>query len=749
MLPPLRNFGARRAAFGAAAPMFSVAGSSTGTANAPDVTHLFPVMPSSQDANGAGFTAASLNADVPGARALRVTDLNNRVVHGMRGVADRGAMSQIAPPGMPPRDIEGMDSSSVPQDLLGARPHAVPSPGEPMSIGSCPPLGVGAPQTVAEALAIIRGRPSAPPSDGRVSLTAPVTPPGQPAVIPSGLSGAAGDGGTREESSPGGSLMSLRSSSLSSAAGGADQLTLPAPALTPTSMAGTPNFAITGSGAAAAVPEQGNEANRAPVSQARDAPPSFPELMSTLPPPPSRARNRKRKAQQPVTSGQRASSPAPLASAPAAGTTPSSPASSGLEQTTPATGLPREVATLVQASVSKGLKEGLRGVRADLTGLRHTCDAMSTTLSALCTTVNTQGVGTERTAVALQHLRGAVQGGFTSVMGVVEPSNADKIRKGKSTASDHTAASLIDAAERGDLDAMLQVADDNESKLKDIRKAYQMSLKKEMFTVNVSAKCFPTAATTRRHRLSAVQVVMGMSAEDAAAYIDSSIFFPVKKKGCKPVKRRVASKLIVTLPHIFQTMKRLIVPVYLKSINVSKKFITSDICELWLADGVYVKTPKGRAAITSCLSSVYRKDGIKERIVEPRGVGEVSYITSSLGMFAMISMLVRSYLEEIVAAELNKKKDTASASSMDPDELDGGDDDDGSECSDDGDVLDGGKDSRRTLYYTRWQEELVRVHAWVPRTTEVLYGLSIVDGADQYRAAAGPPQGDTPSDAYE
>lgn len=59
---------------------------------------------------------------------------------------------------------------------------------------------------------------------------------------------------------------------------------------------------------------------------------------------------------------------------------------------------------LIKDAISKGLRDGLRGVHFELFGLRKAYDSISTTLNILCTTVNNQGVGSERTAQALQRL---------------------------------------------------------------------------------------------------------------------------------------------------------------------------------------------------------------------------------------------------------------------------------------------------------------------------------------------------------
>lgn len=404
-----------------------------------------------------------------------------------------------------------------------------------------------------------------------------------------------------------------------------------------------------------------------------------------------------------------------------------------------------EIAKLVKESVAKGIKDGLRGLQAEVVAVRRACDANSTTLSTLSTTVNNQGIGTERTAFALQKLSGAVEGGLSSFMEQAGAKDEKTERKGDQSAP--SAESICAAAERGDINARRHLATVNEAHLKDVRKVYQTTLKKEMFTTDVSCKSFPTSASTRRHRINAIQVVLKLSEDDAEAYLDSCQFYHGKNKASMPVKQRVASKLVLTLPHIFQGMKRLVVPVFLRSVNLTKKDITSDICELWKEDDTYCKSPKGRAAIATALSAIYRKEGLLERIIKPRGVGQLSYVQASTGFYAQVSMLIRSYLDDIIAREEKSKKDQESCDGAESDDRNGKDTGDGdSDGEKDGDDL-GANDSKRMMYNTRWQAELIRVNAFLPRSTNALYGVALVDGDSPYRATSGPAERD--SDAEE
>eukprot|EP00170_Pyropia_yezoensis_P007103 contig_28962_g7125 len=85
----------------------------------------------------------------------------------------------------------------------------------------------------------------------------------------------------------------------------------------------------------------------------------------------------------------------------------------------------------IKNAVIKAIRDSLRPVTIELTTVRTSMVAMKTSLDALCTTIDTQGVGSEHAARALQQLEGTVKGGFSDVIEIVEPSATRSKNKGK------------------------------------------------------------------------------------------------------------------------------------------------------------------------------------------------------------------------------------------------------------------------------------------------------------------------------
>lgn len=729
----------------ARSPRFSEAGSGTGTPSLPGGPNLFPHMSTSQDAFNEARIAASRNA---GASQVPETNSSGFAVSSMNQLTGTTTSILGAPGVLPPQLSDGAGGRFDALSVARPTPGAIPPAGEPRQALSQHMIGVAPLQTSSQALALVdRGRPVGAGVGRAASVESPPprhhvpTAPTAPAfsVPAAGSHGALGAGAQQNQ------LEVLPA--LTPRPTGVP--TLPAGDGTDPTMAECAPAAVESSGYTASLPLLQAQAPSASASEQGGQANLTDSLMAIPPPAPPRPRSRKRTASASTLSGARTSLPARPARPPPSGSIPPTPSSLGSTAAAGEVVTLDEVANLVNDAVAKGVKEGLRGMQSEVAGVRQTCAAISTTLSTLCTNVNTQGIGTERTAVALRNLSGAVQGGFSSVMTVVESAQTEEKRNSTRAAPKDTQAALAAAAEKGDFNAMRKLADINEANLRDIRKVYHCTLKKAMFSADVSARSFPNATVTARHRVNAVQIVMKLNEKDADAYLDSCLFFHVKKKQGAPVKRRLSSKLVLTLPHIFQAMKRLILPVYLNAINVSKRNLTSEICELWKADCSYAKAPKARSAIAAAISTIYRKEGLLDRIVKPSGVGQVNYVVASMGMYSMVSMLVRSHLEDFIAAAgKNKKKaaDGADGNVSEEPEADELEDADESAESDNDNEFHGRKDSKRVLYYTRWQAELIRVNGVLPRTKDVLHGLSLVDGDSPYRSVSGPPEREKPEE---
>lgn len=269
-----------------------------------------------------------------------------------------------------------------------------------------------------------------------------------------------------------------------------------------------------------------------------------------------------------------------------------SPGASGFSGPSQGVQLTEAAGGLIKEAVSKGLRDGLRGVHSELAGLRKAYDSMSATLNILCTTVNNQGVGSERTAQALQRLQGAVRGGFSSLVPATDAlSHADC---GEALAAPLGAAAAAAAPALPNkkwvdlpLAEKQKVASRNLDTLSSVRDMCKETLVNTMISSDVSAEALPDAVETKEHVHAAVRAVLNVAEDDVQTYLDSSLFFPARQLTSEPVTARVSSKLGLVLPHLLQGLRRHIVPVYFKKLRVSLSEIDKAVSDQWIEDNKY------------------------------------------------------------------------------------------------------------------------------------------------------------------
>lgn len=372
----------------------------------------------------------------------------------------------------------------------------------------------------------------------------------------------------------------------------------------------------------------------------------------------------------------------------------------------PGATLTEDAAKIITASVTKGVRDGLRAVQTELSGLRNKVDAMGTTLSILCTTVNTQGVGSERTAQAVQQLHGTVRGGFSSMMNRVDaPAKADELVGRAPAAGTGTPAAPVASVGQDwnslPLKAKQEVANKNLKTLSAVRDLCKKTLVQAMLTANVSSDAFLDAPKVKEHVHAAVRTILGVSEEVVDEYLDSSLYFPVRRAAGDPVKIRVSSKLGLVMPHLLQGIRRLVIPVYFNSLQMPVQKATDDLCRLWLASDKYTNSDVGTSSVTAALTTLCRRWGAKSRVIDQPAVGDLPHVVTTLGMYALVSLLVRNHLEDVIGTSNESRR---------------------------------ADDDKKPTMHDQWRQELVRVSRFLPMDDKVHSGLRLVDGVNPERA---------------
>lgn len=95
------------------------------------------------------------------------------------------------------------------------------------------------------------------------------------------------------------------------------------------------------------------------------------------------------------------------------------------------------------------------------------------------------------------------------------------------------------------------------------------------------------------------------------------------------------------------SLKRHVLSVYFGKLKLTKKSINNELEKLWKDGTTYTNSELGNRAMSAAMSSLYRRAGNKAMTVPPSGVGSVAHSKGTMGMYALVSVCVRSYLDEV------------------------------------------------------------------------------------------------------
>lgn len=320
---------------------------------------------------------------------------------------------------------------------------------------------------------------------------------------------------------------------------------------------------------------------------------------------------------------------------------------------------------LIKDSISKSLRDGLRGLQSELAGLRKARDSLSTTLNILSTTVSHQGVGKERTAHASKELQGAGLGRFSGVLEHQSgaPSNADAAQAPYTPPSAPSTGASWESqgGKRWDelqLAKKHKIAARNQGTLCAVRDKCKETLVKAIFRTDVSADALPDVVETKQHVHVAVRAVLNVPEDRVQGYLDALVYFPSRQPGSEPVKARISAKLALVLPHLSQGFRRHLVPVYFKHLPLPLSDLNKDVSSLGLDEDKNTHSDAGTDAVTEALRSLYRRWGGGHRVLSRPSVGEHPHVNTTVGSYALVSLLVCNHLDDAVALSETGQEDS-------------------------------------------------------------------------------------------
>lgn len=272
-------------------------------------------------------------------------------------------------------------------------------------------------------------------------------------------------------------------------------------------------------------------------------------------------------------------------------------------------------------------------------------------------------MGNERAEQALQQLQGTVKGGFSAVLGVVDSvdpigqcKGKGKAVKKRATAAMASGGSVSGASRAGAnqvvdekqaLSLKRREAMQNSKTLNKVRDTLKKDLIKLMFYSTSTSLAYPDLAITKRLARASVKTVLNITEAASREYFSSRVLLPVRKVDGEPQHYGVWSKLRLVLPYLMGPLKRHVLPVHLGKLKLTKESINDELAKLWKDGNTYTTWEQGTRAMGAAMSSLYGRAGNKAMTVPPSGVGSVAHRKGTTGTYALVSVCVRSYLDEV------------------------------------------------------------------------------------------------------
>lgn len=329
--------------------------------------------------------------------------------------------------------------------------------------------------------------------------------------------------------------------------------------------------------------------------------------------------------------------------------------------------------------------EGLRPVCVHLAGLSKKLDEVHDSVNRLSTNQHDQGVGNERTAQAVVQLQGAVKGIYDGVVAHSKQEPAAAVTLRGSTAMPE------------DYKEQLQLGILNEEEMSSVRDVTKLRTTEEMIGSTRSFQALPSRARGLEILFEACGTVRSVDRKGAQNQMASQRLFFTAAGTPAESRLRVSEKLNRVRGHVIEALQKVAMAAYIKELAVCVEVMTCEESEAWLENGKYTRSPKAGPAINAALKVIFRRNGQKARIIEPKEVGETVFVDATTGHVGLIAHLRRGIFEK--AAGVRKPRRTGN--------------DDGS--------------------YDGWRAE-GKFSKFLCRHDDVEAGLRLCDGSDKLRA---------------
>jgi len=231
-----------------------------------------------------------------------------------------------------------------------------------------------------------------------------------------------------------------------------------------------------------------------------------------------------------------------------------------------------------------------------------------------------------------------------------------------------------------------------------VRRVFRRMLMDHIAKTNKTKLVYPDMAATWDILVQASQEALTLTTQLAKDFLMDFILVPTRADPTEAVSKRASVPLLRVKPHLLQALKERTIAVFLRALGLSKAEMTAVLAGKWLDLNAYMQSAMGFQAILAAVKEFFIFLGAADRIIISDSVGTTEVVECALGHFALVSCLVRSFLETVAGVRSGRRNGVGEG----------------------------------MVEY--WVEEVGRVDSFLPCHTAVHDGLRLLDGDDVARA---------------
>jgi len=184
-----------------------------------------------------------------------------------------------------------------------------------------------------------------------------------------------------------------------------------------------------------------------------------------------------------------------------------------------------------------------------------------------------------------------------------------------------------------------------------VRARVRASLSHTFATTSDSSDIVPDADAYRDLIQLDTQTELNIDEDTAHDWLMANVAVPPRRDGAPATLTRALVVLLRAKSHWVQALKKRILLVYFRTIEVDARVLHAADAVQWVADLKYFTSVVGRKGVLAAAGAVLSMTGGGARIIKPMGVGDGTVLEATTRHFGFVCAIVRAALDEAAGVD--------------------------------------------------------------------------------------------------